>query len=218
MPKLFIVLVFIVVGQFNVKAFNHNDSVKKHQFYVSLSAKPILNWVSKIDSSSNFLNSKSLLEFQYQYKKHLVGVGLNFNRSNYKTQINNLPLEEIKSGISFNPYYCFQAYNSKRIKIYTGIGYIKNNQRNKQVITSNIEKITYTSEYREEGANILIKLNYQLNTKWSIETDLSLYNLKSTTQYDEIYPLTPSLNFYKYSTFQKSYISTLANIFLKYSF
>lgn len=214
MIKNFVFLTLLVVNL--SYSMPYSDSTSKGSFYILLSTKPMLNWIKKIDSNSNFLNSNSLIECQYKYKKNIIGLGLNFFKNKQTFQLNNVPVEQYKISYNLNPFYEYNIYSKKRININIGLGYIVNYNKTEKTIFSNIEKINYLNEYIENGANFFSRFNFKLNKKFSLESEFGLYFLNSNTTYRETFPLSPSLSVSQFSTNHKTYFSIPFNLFIKY--
>lgn len=214
MIKNFVLLVLLIVNLSYSKPYS--DSTNNCSFSILISTKPMLNWIKKIDSNSNFLNSNSLIECQYKYKNNIIGLGINFLKNKQTFQLNNVPVEQFKISYNLNPFYEYHIYSKKRISINIGLGYIVNYNKTEKTIFSNIEKINYLNEYIENGANLFSRFNFKLNKKFSLESEFGLYFLNSNTTYRETFPLSPSLSVSQFSTNHKTYFSIPFNLFIKY--
>lgn len=212
-----ILLCFFMAGAVGAFATYNDTLTKQHGFNVLLSFKPILNALSAKDSTPNYMYSHNQLELQYRYKRHYIGLGLNYNSKKTADDVNGLPREITKKNFSFAPYYSYMFYKSKKWKFFGGAGYYKNTISETNEVISSIEVVTKSTKAIEEGFNGFLRINYKINKKLSLEFETAFYRSRERVSKESVYTLTPAL--YSNKTTYNDYRTYAfpANLWLKVS-
>jgi hypothetical protein len=196
-----------------------NDSLKSDwQLHLGVSLIPIFNWMHPIDSNSNIFNSPIQYEAQVSFRRHYFVLGFNYSKTQHEYTANNLDFRDIHSRFSFYPSYQYKIVAMQRWTVFAGLSFLYEKKVDDNWMITPLEIITRTYTYTTKGIAPYIRLNYRFNKNISLETETAYYIGKSTNQYIENYPLTPSLgdHWIYYDYFRR--FSLPSNILLKISF
>ena len=186
--------------------------------HLSLSLKPFVNWINPIDSGGHFFNSPVMFEPGFSYKNHNLVFGFNYSRKKNNYTLNSLPNQKDIINYSISPSYHYRVLAWKRGQVFMGAAFIYNFIKDDYWMLTPLEVITKNTTTIEKGFAPYIRFNYRLNKYLSFETETACYFTKSSFNYVEDYPLTPSLGKNSNNDFSSTNFSIPSKILFKISF
>jgi hypothetical protein len=212
-------LILMVFASDVIATYLQQDSMQpKKGLSILLSARPVINWLSKKDSADNFMYSNVQLEAQYFYQRHMLGLGIGGYHQRYLTPVNGLPNTDETTRFSFAPFYSYRLGDFKRWKFYSGLAYVYNYDQRLLIRQSNIENTSKSKTTITEGMGLFLRVNYKFNRHFSMEMECSFYNTRMRQDVVETYPLTPSMSSLKSNYLVTQTFSLPSNLFFKYTF
>lgn len=219
MSKLKYGLLLLLVAGYFLPSMAFRDSAVRNasKFSVLLSLKPLFNSIAK-DSAKNYMYSHNLIELQYRYRRHQIGIGFDGNNSKSSTTINNLPKEFQKTSFSIAPNYAYNFFSSRKWSMFVGAGYFKHTNYNRTDVISQIEIVTNEVKQTENGGNAFFRLAYNINKFMSVEMEMSVYLSKEKLENKETYSLNTGMNASKTENRQYATYAFPSNFWLKFNF
>lgn len=219
MSKLkYSLLLLLVAGYFlPIMAAKDSATQTTDGFGVQLSFNPLIKSFAR-DSAANFLYSHNVLEVNYRFKKHQVGVGFDGNQVKSSTTVNGLDKKTDKVLFCFAPNYLYNFWENRKWRASAGVGYFRNSIKTTTDVISKIEVITQEVKQVESGFNLFMRFGLKLSRRLSLEMEMSAYKSIENIEYKDTYTLNTGMNSTKKEDRSHFTYAFPSNFSVRYSF